>query len=105
MTYTAFEDGSDLRRRAAESLESAADSIRHAADGSADTITDFADAAGEKLDASACYVRHFAGGDIFSGVKRTVRQRPVESIALATAAGLLTGFLWHAIKSHKCDEV
>jgi ElaB/YqjD/DUF883 family membrane-anchored ribosome-binding protein len=92
-----FEDQTaGVRERTAESLESAADSIRAAGDEGASTISDLANEAGEKLDSTASYVRTFAQGDVLAGVRHTVRSNPMGSLALAAAVGLVAGFSWHA---------
>ena len=85
-----------VRKRTAESLESAADSVRAAGDESADVISDLANEAGQKLDSTATYVRTFAGGDVLAGLRHTVRRNPVGGLALATAVGVVAGFLWRA---------
>ena len=100
-TQTFHEDMTDtVLNRAAESLESAADSVRSAGDQAADSvrtaghqgaaaINGLANDAGERLDSTANSVRTF---DMFGEVKRAVRHKPFESLALATAVGLVAGF-------------
>ena len=89
-TQTSHEDITDtVRGRAAESLESAADSVRSAGDRSAAAINDMANDAGDKLDSTATSIRTF---DMVDDVKRAVRHRPFESLAFATAVGLVAGF-------------
>lgn len=85
---------SDVRKRTAESLESAADSVRIAGDRGATAVSDLANGTGEKLDSTATYVRTFAGRDAFTGLRRAVRRNPVGSLALATAIGLVAGFAY-----------
>jgi ElaB/YqjD/DUF883 family membrane-anchored ribosome-binding protein len=88
-----FEDKADgIRERTAESLESAADSVRAAGDNSADAISGLANHAGKKLDSTATYVRAFAGGHLLSDLRDNVRRNPVGSLTVATAVGLLAGF-------------
>ena len=99
-TQTSHEDMTDtVRGRAADSLESAAHSVRSAGDQAADSvrsagrqsaaaINDLANDAGEKLDSTATTVRTF---DMVSEMKRAVRHRPLEYLAVATAVGLIVG--------------
>jgi hypothetical protein len=87
-----FKEQTDgVRERTAESLESAADSVRAAGEEGATTIGNLANDAGEKLDYSAGYVRSFAQGDVLAGVRNTVRINPVGSLAVAAAVGLVAG--------------
>jgi ElaB/YqjD/DUF883 family membrane-anchored ribosome-binding protein len=85
---------SDVRKRTAESLESAADSVRIAGDEGAAAVSHLANGTGEKLDSTAIYVRSFAGRDTFTSLSRAVRRNPVGSLALATAIGLVAGFAY-----------
>jgi ElaB/YqjD/DUF883 family membrane-anchored ribosome-binding protein len=84
----------DVRLRAAESLESAAESVRAAGDRSASAIRDLTKEAGKKLDSTATFVRPCAGGSkrILGRVRSSVRRNPVVSLALASAVVLLVGF-------------
>jgi len=84
----------EVRRSAADSLESAADSVRTAGGQGAGVIRNLANGAGERLDATAAYVRAFEGGEPFTRLRLAVRRHPVGILALATAAGLAAGFLW-----------
>jgi len=82
----AFEDkADDVRKRAAESLESAADSVRAAA----------ADA-GKKLHSTAAFVRPGAKRERLVGLRNSVRRNPMRSLALATAVGIVAGFTCRA---------
>jgi ElaB/YqjD/DUF883 family membrane-anchored ribosome-binding protein len=83
---------SDIRERAAGSLESAADSIRSVGDQSSAAISDFAEEAGDKLDLTASRVRKFGNGFRFNNI---VTKYPVASVAVAAAAGLIAGFSFH----------
>ena len=83
-----------VRGQASESLESAADSARSAVDQGATAIGDLAHEAGKKLDSTAAYVRAYDGEDLVAGLRRAVRRRPVGSLALATAVGLIAGFAY-----------
>jgi len=89
----------EVRARAADSLESAADSVRTAGNQGASAISDLAYGAGAKLDSSAAYVRTFDGEDILGGLRHAVRRHPVGSLALATAVGLVAGFACRRIGS------
>ncbi len=71
----------DVRKRAAESLDSAADSVRAAA----------ADA-GKKLHSTAAFVRPCAGRERLVGLRNSIRRNPMKSLALATAVGVVAGF-------------
>jgi hypothetical protein len=87
-----FDNKTDnIRRRTAESLESAADSVRFAGNESAGVIGDLANEAGKKLDSTATYVRTFAGGDALAGLRNSIRRNPMGSLALASAVGVLAG--------------
>jgi ElaB/YqjD/DUF883 family membrane-anchored ribosome-binding protein len=83
----------EIRKRAADSLESAADSVREAGSQGADTIHDFADQAGKKLDSTASYVRKTCvEAKLFGSLRGSVRRNPLQSLALAGAVGLVAGF-------------
>jgi ElaB/YqjD/DUF883 family membrane-anchored ribosome-binding protein len=84
-----LEDKADcLRKRAAESLESAGESVR----AGADAISDLANDAGKKLHSTAAFVRPGARREKLSGLRNSIRRNPVKSLAVATAVGLLAGF-------------
>jgi hypothetical protein len=94
-TLDAFDRKIDsVRRGTAETLESAAGSVRHAGHESAAAIASLADDAGERLDSTAKYVRTFEGGDTFANFRRAIRLHPVGSLAMATAAGVVAGICW-----------
>ena len=82
----------DVRVRAAESLESAAASLRAAANHSAEAIHDLADGAGKKLDSTATLIRPCSSSKMLGGLRTSVRRNPMGTIALATAVGLVAGF-------------
>jgi ElaB/YqjD/DUF883 family membrane-anchored ribosome-binding protein len=82
----------DVRARAADSLKSAAESVRAAGTQSADTIIDMASRAGQKLDSAATVVRPYAGEGMVSRWMNSVRQNPVSSLAIAAAVGAVAGF-------------
>jgi hypothetical protein len=83
----------DIRKRTVESFENAADSVRAAGAQTADTISDLANEAGEKLDSTALFVRDF-GDDFLGDLRHKVRRNPIGSLAVATAFGILAGFSW-----------
>jgi hypothetical protein len=85
-----------VREKTAETLESAADSVRTAGGDGAQAIHDMANDAGKKLDSTATYVRTFANGDVLGGVRDTVRQSPLGSLAVAAAIGLVAGVSWRS---------
>ncbi len=87
-------DEHTIRERAAENLESVADSIRAVGDDGADRIQHLAKGAGGKLDRTAKSVRDFAGGDVFGSLKASVRRKPLECVAVAGAIGLIAGLLY-----------
>ena len=70
----------DLRKRTAEKLESAAD-----------TINNIAHDASAKLDSTAAFIRT-PKQKILMGFRSSVRRNPVTSLALATAIGVVAGF-------------
>lgn len=88
----------DIRKRAADTLESAAESVRTAGNQGADTIHEFAGEAGKKLDSTAKYVRKacvkraFGAEKTFGGFLSSIRRNPLRSLALATAVGVVAGF-------------
>jgi ElaB/YqjD/DUF883 family membrane-anchored ribosome-binding protein len=84
----------DVRKRTAETLESAADSVRAAGHEGADALKNFATDAGGRLDSTADYVRTFAGGDVLGNLRHKVRGNPVGSLAVASAIGLVAGICW-----------
>jgi ElaB/YqjD/DUF883 family membrane-anchored ribosome-binding protein len=75
----------DVRKRAAESLESAASSVR-----------DLGNDAGKKLHSTAAFVRPGATCEKFGGLRSSIRRNPMRSLALATAVGVLAGFTCRA---------
>ncbi len=84
-----LEDKADfLRKRAAESLETAADSVR----AGAGALSDLANDAGKKLHSTAAFVRPGSKAEKFLGLRNSIRRNPMRSLAMATALGLLAGF-------------
>ncbi len=81
----------DLRKRAADRLESAADTVRTAGHQSADAISGLADDAGKKLDSTAAFVRT-PKEKMLTVFRSSVRRNPMTSLAVATAIGLVAGF-------------
>jgi ElaB/YqjD/DUF883 family membrane-anchored ribosome-binding protein len=75
----------DVRKRAAESLESAADSVRAAAND-----------AGKKLHSTAAFVRPGARREKLLGLRNSIRRNPMKSLAVATAVGIVAGFTCRA---------
>jgi ElaB/YqjD/DUF883 family membrane-anchored ribosome-binding protein len=82
----------------ADSLEGAADTIRSAADDSVHKINDLASQAGKKLDSTASSVRSLDGAKLFGGLRRQVNRKPLQSLAVALAIGLVAGVSWKAIR-------
>ena len=97
-----MEDMSDkvegVRSRVAESLESAADSVRAAADESATAINDLANQAGKKLDSSAKCVRTWGGGRMVGSLRKKVNRKPLQSLAVALGVGLVAGAVWRSTR-------
>jgi len=97
-----FQDKADeVRKRTADSLESAADSIRTAGNESAETIHDLAKGAGKKLDSTAAFVRTsgvFDRGKFLGSVRTTVRRNPMGSLAVAAAFGIVAGLTCRAAR-------
>ena len=92
-----FGDKADeVRIRTAESLESAADSVRAAGSEGAEAISGLAKGAGKTLDDGATRVRSFTGIDVIGDLRSTVRRNPVGSLAIAVAVGLIAGFWSHS---------
>ena len=88
-----IEDKTDeVRIRAAESLESAAASLRAAGSQSADAIHGLATGAGKKLDSTATMIRPCGSSKMLGGLRNSVRRNPMGTIALATAVGVVAGF-------------
>ncbi len=82
-----------VREQTAESLESAADSVRSAGKHGAAALSDLANGAGGKLDTTAAYVRAFEGEDLVTELRHTIRRHPIASLALGAAIGLIAGFV------------
>ena len=83
----------DIRDRAADSLESAAETIRSTGKESAGAISDFTDSASKKLDSTAKVVRGICIREKLMGTLRGgVRRNPMGSLALGLALGLVAGF-------------
>lgn len=87
-TETIGEKVDNIRARTAETLESAADTMRD----TADTISNVAKQTGKKLDSSASFVRSCTSGKMFSPLGNAIRRKPFQSLAIATALGLICGF-------------
>jgi hypothetical protein len=95
----ALEDNAEgLRTKVADKLESAAQSVRAAAEEGASALNDLADQAGRKLDSGAAHVRNLGGGKTIGGFRDKVRASPVRSVAVATAIGLVAGISWRAAR-------
>ena len=82
----------EIRTRTAEKFESAADTIRDTGSQTASTISEMTKEAGKKLDSSAGFVRSCTGEKIFSPLSSAIRKKPFQSLAIATALGLICGF-------------
>lgn len=78
----------NIRTRTAETLESAADTMRD----TAETISSVAKQTGKKLDNSASFVRSCTSGKMFTPIGNAIRKKPFQSLAIATALGLICGF-------------
>jgi ElaB/YqjD/DUF883 family membrane-anchored ribosome-binding protein len=77
------------RRGAAESLESAASTVRSTAAQGKDAIETLAEGAATRLDSTAKYVRNFRP---VSSVGRTMGQNPWITFSIGIAAGILVAF-------------
>jgi ElaB/YqjD/DUF883 family membrane-anchored ribosome-binding protein len=91
----------DLRHRAADSLESAADTVRSAGAQSAGTIHDLAGQAGKKLESTASQVRKtymktgFRRKTGFAGFLSMIRRNPMRTLAFASVIGIVVaGISW-----------
>ncbi len=80
-----------VRRQAAETLESAAESVRSAGNQGAEALCDLTNGAGEKLDSGANLIRNFDGDDLIANLRRAIKRNPVGSLAVGTAIGLIAG--------------
>lgn len=87
-TETMGEKVENIRTRTAETLESAADTMRE----TAATINSAAKQTGRKLDTSASFVRSCTTGKMFTPLSNAIRKKPFQSLAIATALGLICGF-------------
>jgi ElaB/YqjD/DUF883 family membrane-anchored ribosome-binding protein len=85
------------RDAVADKLEAAADTVRSAADDSVHKINDLANQAGKKLDCGAKRVRSMPG-NLFVDLRRKVNRRPLQSLAVAAAIGLVAGVSWKATR-------
>jgi ElaB/YqjD/DUF883 family membrane-anchored ribosome-binding protein len=117
---TVEEKMDSVRQQAAESLESAADTVRDAGNQGATVISNLAKGAGKKLDSTAdtvrdvgaqgvdainqvakgakkhldstaAYVRSLEGEDLIADLRRAVQRHPVRTLALAATVGLIAG--------------
>jgi len=85
----------EIRERAADSLESAAESVRTAGKGSAGVIHGLTNTASKKLNSTAAVVRGLCLREKMMGSLRgTVRRNPMRSVAFAITLGLVAGFTW-----------
>jgi ElaB/YqjD/DUF883 family membrane-anchored ribosome-binding protein len=75
----------------ASGLESAASSMRSAAQSGGQAITQFANTAADRLQSSAVYVREHSVGEMFGDVEEVVRRNPGPSLIAAAAVGFLLG--------------
>jgi len=83
----------EIRERAADSLESAAESVRSAGKGSSGVISGFTKTAGKKLESTAAVVRGICLRERMMGnLRGTVRRNPMRSVAFAITLGLVAGF-------------
>jgi hypothetical protein len=87
-----FDDKTGARHRTAESLESAADSIRSAEHRGANAINDLAHEAGDKLDSTASRVRGFGARKLGGNLRLAIRRHPFGSLALAATLGVAAGY-------------
>jgi ElaB/YqjD/DUF883 family membrane-anchored ribosome-binding protein len=88
------EQDQGVRATVADTLESAADSVRSAANDSIHKINDLANDAEMKLDSTASCVRTWAGGKLVGNLRSKIHRNPVGSLAVAAAIGLLAGVSW-----------
>jgi len=79
----------------ADTLESAADTLRSKAGESAHALNDLAKQAGKKLDSTASCVRSW---NLFGGLRNKVNRSPIQSLAVAAAIGLIAGVSWRATR-------
>ncbi len=82
----------EIRTRTAEKFESAADTIRDTGSQTASTISGMTKQAGKKLDSSASFVRSCNSGKMLSPLSNAIRKKPFQSLAIATALGVICGF-------------
>jgi ElaB/YqjD/DUF883 family membrane-anchored ribosome-binding protein len=95
---TLEEKAGEMGTRVAESLESAADSVRAVANDTTAKINDLANQTGKKLDSTACRVRTIANVKMLGGLRSKVNQNPLRSLMVATAIGVVAGFSWRAAR-------
>ena len=85
----------EIRERAADSLESAAESVRTVGKESAGAISGFTNNASKKLNSTAAVVRGVCIRERMMGnLRGTVRRNPMGSLAFAITLGLVAGFTW-----------
>jgi len=79
----------EIRENTADTLESAADSVRSAGTG----ISGFTSTASQKLESTAAFVRKTCVREkIVSSVLDGIRRKPMQSVAVAMVFGLVAGF-------------
>jgi ElaB/YqjD/DUF883 family membrane-anchored ribosome-binding protein len=83
----------DTRKRTADTLESAADSVRTAGNESAAAIHHLTEETGKRLDSTASVVRNTCVSEkLLGGFRNSIRRNPMTSLAVAAAFGILAGF-------------
>jgi ElaB/YqjD/DUF883 family membrane-anchored ribosome-binding protein len=92
---TAGDRINDAREPAAQQLENAAAKIHESADQlpGGPRVQRIAHLTGEKLGATANYIRNHELDHVLTDVGRAVRQNPKESMLAAVAAGFLAGIM------------
>jgi ElaB/YqjD/DUF883 family membrane-anchored ribosome-binding protein len=88
----------EIRTKVADTLESAAQSVRAAADEGASALSDFADHASKKLDNGAASIRSFARRKTRRSLRDKVRANPMRSLAVVVAVGLVAGITWRSAR-------
>lgn len=81
----------DVKDRVTSTLGGVADKARQATSDVSGTVSEFADAAVERVGKASDYVRDIDPKDVWSDVLTFVKSRPAESVAAAAVLGFIVG--------------
>jgi ElaB/YqjD/DUF883 family membrane-anchored ribosome-binding protein len=82
---------SNVAKGARKKLDTTADTVRDAGAQGVDAINHVAKEAEKHLDSAAAYVRSLEREDLIADLRRAVQRHPVRTLALAATVGLIAG--------------